>query len=251
MAMQTVLSNRTDFQIKVILDLLPEVTADSDALTFPYGPTVAMSSIRDARKSVKGTGPNNAINAVLKALDKGEHVEVVASEGEVADVKPAKAKCTKKAVPTSPDGLCLCGCGEKVTREFKPGHDARYKGQLIKLVLDPNSNADDSADALAVIESRGWVKFLDKSREAAAAKAERKAKDPKAIKRGKVVGGPTVNLKQLAQARELLTKIGRYGSKAGDRQIECHPEDIPAILSGIHPAYTNEDLVELGFEPRS
>lgn len=58
-------------------------------------------------------------------------------------------------------GKCLC-CGETTksdTAQFLPGHDAKYKSQLIARVIE---SEDD--EALGVIESRGWTKFLDKAR---------------------------------------------------------------------------------------
>lgn len=255
--MQTIVSKRSVYQLDVLVDSVPEATIDRDALSvsFPYGPETTVATIREATKNLKGSGPVKAMSAIMKAIteNKPELVQIVVAEGEVASTvpsKPAKAKRVKKALTTTADGLCLCGCGDKVTREFLPGHDARYKGQLIKVALGlPADLAISQEDALDRIESRGWGKFLDKSRDALAAKVERKAKNPKSVKKGHVVDGPTVNLKQLAQARELLKKIGRYGESSGDRQIEVHPIDIPALLDGTHPAYTDEDKVELGFTP--
>lgn len=258
--MKVIVGKRTQYQLDVIKDSVPEAVIDGEAMgiAFPSNLDAAIERLREARKGVKGTGPSNAIGAVIKALVNNDPdvVVVVSEENEEAPAKPKKAKAPakpKKVVPTTADGLCLCGCGDKVTREFKPGHDARYKGQLINNVLAAEADPTDGVSAqvggysLGVIQSRGWGAFLDKSRKALEAKAERKAKTPGSIKKGKVVDGPTVNLKQLAQARELLTRIGRYGAKAGDRQIECHPTDIPAILDGTHSAYTDEDKVELGF----
>lgn len=248
--MQTVIRSRTEFQVKVVADVLPEATFipdEPDAIVFPYGPVDAIAAIRKSRENLKGTGPNNALNAVLKALDKGKDVEVIVAEGEEAP-KKASAKRAKKAVKTTADGLCLCGCGEKVVREFRPGHDARYKGQLIKTVL--TSEVDSEVDAaLEVINERRWNAFLDKSRDAAEKKAAKKAANPNSNKRGKVAhDGPTVNLKQLGVARDMLKKIGRYGESAGDRQIPLTPEAIPLVISGDHCDLTDADLAELSIE---
>lgn len=51
-----------------------------------------------------------------------------------------KAEAKPKAVktPKAPKVLnsCKCGCGEKVTGNFRQGHDARYFGLLKKVVRE-------------------------------------------------------------------------------------------------------------------
>lgn len=256
--MKTVVGKRSQYQLDVIKDSIPEavINASTHEVCFPSSVAAAIERVREARKGVKGTGPSNALGAIVKALvtnDPNVVVEIAAAGDPDAHIpakpaKPAKAPRAKKVVPTSPDGLCLCGCGEKVSREFKPGHDARYKGQLVRTALAmPSDLLISKEEALAIISERNWGAFVEKSRKALEAKAERKAKNPSSVKKGSVVGGPTVNLKQLAEAKTKLMHIGRYGTKAGDRQIEVHPADIPGLLDGTHPAYTDEDKVELGF----
>lgn len=261
--MQTIVNKRSAYQLDVLVDSVPEATIDRDnlAVSFPYGPETTVATLREASKSLKGSGPVKAMAAIQKAIveNKPGVVQVIVLEGEEAlakaTAKPAKAKKAKKALKTTADGLCLCGCGAKVTREFLPGHDARYKGQLIKNVLaaeaDPTNEtiAQVGGYSLGVIQSRNWMAFLNKSRDAAASKAARKSKVPSSIKKGHVVEGPTVNLKQLAVARDMLKKIGRYGESAGDRQISPVPNVVESIIDGTHPDLTDEDKVELGFAP--
>ncbi len=64
----------------------------------------------------------------------------VAKGKKGAKTKNAKAaKSTKRRtsakldVPRPPNGKCRCGCGEKTGAFFRPGHDARFKGWLIKI----------------------------------------------------------------------------------------------------------------------
>lgn len=75
--------------------------------------------------------------------------------------------------------LCLCGCQETTKGgTFVMGHDARYKSKLIKTVLSDPDDAEGQ-EALAVLQARGWIKFLDKAREVASrskAPRERKVK---------------------------------------------------------------------------
>lgn len=252
--MQTIVGKRSKYQLDVIKDTVPEASFDleTSAVIFPYGADETVEKLREARKGVKGTGPSNAIGAIVKAIvNKADTVRVVMAEGEEAPAKPAKVakpKREKKPVKTTADGLCLCGCGEKVTREFLPGHDARYKGQLVKAALGLESTFKGSADdALVIIDDRNWSAFVEKSRHALAAKVERKSKSPSTIKKNKAVGGPTVKLAEMKQAAAMLKQINRYGDKAGDRQIELSPEAIPQVIDGSHPDLTDEEKVELGF----
>lgn len=42
------------------------------------------------------------------------------------------AKAPKAKREASPDGLCMCGCGDKVTSRFLPGHDSRLHSRMKK-----------------------------------------------------------------------------------------------------------------------
>lgn len=91
--------------------------------------------------------PTKALKALLQDLDRGYRRQ---REGmEMAKAKSGKPKVarTKKVVELH---SCECGCGEQVTRHFKPGHDARLKGALRKA-------ADKGSDkAKAELKRRGW-----------------------------------------------------------------------------------------------
>ena len=52
---------------------------------------------------------------------------------------------------------CICNCGETTKGgDFLPGHDARYKSALITAAMGGND------EAAAILEARGWTKFLEK-----------------------------------------------------------------------------------------
>lgn len=65
-----------------------------------------------------------------------------AARKSAASLKPPKtngkaAKSNgkaKKVLGPNEGGACWCGCGETVTRRFKPGHDARFYSQLKKVI---------------------------------------------------------------------------------------------------------------------
>lgn len=62
------------------------------------------------------------------AAKKVEGAKPAAKPGKTA--KPAKPAKEKEKPSLKP---CGCGCGEQVTRRFKPGHDARFYGWLRKV----------------------------------------------------------------------------------------------------------------------
>lgn len=77
---------------------------------------------------------------------------------------------------------CGCGCGTKVARSYKQGHDAKHKSDLIK-----RANGNDpevAATAEKILAMRDWTKFLDKSREP---KAERQEKERQEADHAKAV----------------------------------------------------------------
>jgi hypothetical protein len=63
----------------------------------------------------------------------------------------SKATTESVTVVLAP-GLCACGCGEQVARRFRPGHDARLKGQLVR--------AARSATRVKVVPESGRPKSL-------------------------------------------------------------------------------------------
>lgn len=62
----------------------------------------------------------------------------VANKERVASLQDAKAKASaaRAAAPPKTDKPlrpCACGCGEQVTAYFAQGHDARFKGWMVKI----------------------------------------------------------------------------------------------------------------------
>jgi hypothetical protein len=131
--------------------------------------------------------------------------------------------------------LCACGCKEETRGgEFRMGHDARHKSNLIKEALAGND------EALAEIERRGWLSFLDKAREIAARpvtpKAERKAKEDEDDEAKAQRAHDRINV--MKAACTVLKAVGQY-HRASGMQIRIDTIDEAArILEGAH-----EDLV--------
>jgi hypothetical protein len=131
--------------------------------------------------------------------------------------------------------VCACGCKEETRGgEFRMGHDARHKSNLIKEALAGNDEAQ------AEIERRGWLSFLDKAREVAARpvtpKAERKAKEDEDDEAKAQRAHDRINV--MKAACTVLKAVGQY-HRASGMQIRIDTIDEAArILEGAH-----EDLV--------
>lgn len=76
-----------------------------------------------------------------------------AKQSKQADAAPA---------PKAEPKLCLCGCGAEVNRRFKPGHDGRLKGRLIREVKAARLLGDDATlgNAEQALAALGWAKFI-------------------------------------------------------------------------------------------
>jgi hypothetical protein len=123
---------------------------------------------------------------------------------------------------------CLCGCGSEVAREFRPGHDARYKSQLIKAAIDGDNRAE------ATIHARGWGAFLEKSRNASVTRAQRaERKQTREQLRPPKGEGNIVLLETMKAARAVLIEMGRYGREAGARQIQITGQNAAAIAERV------------------
>jgi hypothetical protein len=85
-----------------------------------------------------------------------------------AEVKPAKAPKVTARDQGVPE-VYLSESGS-----FKPGYDAKLKSDLIRAILgDGRLHTFEAAEALSILESRGWLPMLEASRTA----RERKAQD--------------------------------------------------------------------------
>lgn len=71
--------------------------------------------------------------------------------------EPARTKTKPKKDPQP----CLCGCGETTGGgRFRPGHDAKLKGQLLRQMRDGSKTADYRLRAIASLEEMGWGRFV-------------------------------------------------------------------------------------------
>ena len=59
------------------------------------------------------------------------------------------------------NGLCGCGCGLPVARRFRPGHDARLKGRLLRMVR--TGTEEERLTARTMLRHLGWEHFIDRA----------------------------------------------------------------------------------------
>lgn len=79
------------------------------------------------------------------------------------EAKPKKVTAADQGIPT-----VYLGDGGN----FRPGYDAKLKSDLLNAVLGSNVlHVFSEKEALSILESRGWLPMLEKSREARARKS--------------------------------------------------------------------------------
>lgn len=133
--------------------------------------------------------------------------------------------------------VCACGCGEETRGgEFRMGHDARHKSNLIKEALT------DNPDALAEIERRGWLTHLDKAREIAARPVkeptERRVEQAESNEEKAQRAHDRLNV--IKAACLMLKLVGQY-YKASGVQIRIDTiEEAVSIIEGGHPDLLHE-----------
>lgn len=77
--------------------------------------------------------------------------------GSIATSPKAKRKtAAPKREPAVADKPCKCGCGEKTSKHFVPGHDARFKGLL--LAIERGKVKKEDVLKKAVISAYSWKK---------------------------------------------------------------------------------------------
>ena len=126
---------------------------------------------------------------------------------------------------------CQCGCGEMVVKNFKQGHDARHKSNLINAVLGFH---DDSEEAYTELDNRGWLKFLEKARNARSSHYNEIRREQ--AKENAVQG--LLLVERMKQAANRLKGVNRY--KRGPEQILVTPDNVDEILS-----CSDEELLSL------
>lgn len=114
--------------------------------------TTAEEADTTMAKTAKQTGDSKLkkANAERKARLTAKQEAKAADAKAVKAAKPAKPAKEKKLAATRD---CLCGCGLETSGKFRPGHDARVKGMLLKV-----ERGDEAVTSLP--ESlRPYVKF--------------------------------------------------------------------------------------------
>lgn len=71
-----------------------------------------------------------------------------------------EARTFLASLPTPTDATCGCGCAQPAKRSFLPGHDAKLKGQLVRLAASPSVKRSLRADAVERLLVRGWGRFV-------------------------------------------------------------------------------------------
>jgi hypothetical protein len=133
---------------------------------------------------------------------------------------------------------CLCQCGIRTKGgQFVPGHDARYKSQLIATALGDDEEA--AAHAERIIEGRGWTKFLDKRREVLAGARTPKTKVDNSTPKS------TEYLYLMKAAAKILRWTGQY-AKNSRSYIKISPINAWHLAKRLHPLL---ELPDDGTEP--
>lgn len=101
---------------------------------------------------------NAARLAALKAKNEAKKVAGGADVGAVSDTPGTKAPSTKVRAAKAPaePKPCKCGCGGRTKSFFIPGHDARFKGWLLKIERGEKQPGDFAGGFL--VKSYEWKK---------------------------------------------------------------------------------------------
>lgn len=94
--------------------------------------------------------------------------------------KKAPAKTAPKAKPEAKLNPCGCGCGTMVKNRFAQGHDARLKGQLLKVIYSMDKKTTDAQvkKATARMEAENWTHKIN----------AKKASSAESVRKGTVAG---------------------------------------------------------------
>jgi len=96
--------------------------------------------------------PDEDLERIIADKDLGIGVFIKDAEStEEMRVKNKKTKAKKAAKELS---SCECGCGAKVPRKFKQGHDMKLKSRLRKAAKGEGAEAKE---AKAELKRRGWA----------------------------------------------------------------------------------------------
>lgn len=128
--------------------------------------------------------------------------------------------------------LCLCGCGRTTGNEFAPGHDARYKSQLLRRYIN-----DGDEEALKILQARKWTKFIEASRRQAKIKAERAVRKARIQRKVEIAEDPSLpadRIRVLKCAGEVLKASDQYHRRSRNYIAMTDWLDAYKIIAGEH-----------------
>jgi hypothetical protein len=116
------------------------VSQDRRRMTITLFPDLEYRKARNVPRGVDREAPG-----VVRSQRSGNETneeDDMAAKARLAGAPVPKGKATKgskkarkaKGNGAAKDLACLCGCGGKTARYFVPGHDARFKGWLAKML---------------------------------------------------------------------------------------------------------------------
>jgi hypothetical protein len=114
-------------------------------------------NMESAARTTPRKGATNAVPlpvATQTKTDKSRAQRV--RELAAAKAGTTKAKAAKSKGPAERDKECKCGCGEATSKYFVPGHDARFKGWMLK--IERGTAKREELLAAEVIAQYKWVK---------------------------------------------------------------------------------------------
>lgn len=127
---------------------------------------------------------------------------------------------------------CLCGCGRETGGEFAPGHDARYKSQLLTRYIEGKDS-----EALAILKKRKWTKFIEPSRRQRKIKAERAIRMKRREHRQILEEDPSVitdRVRVMKCACEVLKHSDQYHRRSPNHITIASWVDAMVIVAGEH-----------------
>lgn len=152
------------------------------------------------------------------------------------------------------DRSCKCGCGEELPGsskgEFRPGHDARYKGMLCRAHIrgdvirwvSKSGTESPPYTAADLATERGWTSYITK--------AEKRAEDLRRLDRTtperrkrtrREVDPETGEVEEASVTMERIDTLKQAVQVCRDRRLYLEPEGVtrvaaPRLLDGSHPA---------------
>jgi hypothetical protein len=120
-----------------------------------------------ATEEILEVAPNDTLRRGRKLRAVAPATKAIAPDAaKIVARKDAKAaKRAEKVAKVAKS--CACGCGELTAGgDFRIGHDAKLKSQLVKTAMDATTPGPQMAAALE-LDRRGWMKFLEKAQQVA------------------------------------------------------------------------------------